>query len=170
MDTKIILPSLDVDQLPDVTVKTPVILPDGREGYIYPDKSIRRGDGAFLVKPHWSNGAFTGDQAREAVKIREQKRRDAVLSAILAGTNSQDIGVGIQILAEQLVKVVLKGSQDRDKIQAFKELMRQGGMAYDLGRSGDGPGPGSGAGGLSPGAIGALNVILPALEKRLLGE
>ncbi len=161
----------DLNDLPDPpAVKTSVILPDGRRGFHHPDGTIRGARGQFIVKPAWSAPAFTGDLAREAVKKREAIRRASVIDAIIEGTGAEDLPGGLRALARGLVSIALEGSQDRDRIQAYKELMRHGGLSGDLARL-QGPGAGgSSPGGLSPGAVSALNYLLPALEARIRGQ
>ena len=161
----------DINNLPDPpSQKTPVILPDGRQGNMYPDGTIRGARGQFIVKPSWSAPAFTGDLAREAVKKREALRREAVVNAILDGTGAKDLSGGLKVLAQSLVSIALEGSQDRDRITAYKELMRHGGLSGDLARLQSGGSGGSSPGGLSPGAISALNYLLPVLEARARGQ
>jgi hypothetical protein len=158
----------DMDSVPVVDIKTAVQLPDGRQGYLYPSGTIHKPNGAFLT---WrQKGAvrpFDGDSARAAVKKRESLRSEAVQAAIISGTAAKDINEGVARLAAELVQVVLKGRQDRDKIQGFKELMKFAGLAYDLGRQSMSPGGQDTDISLSPGALSALNYLLPALEKRL---
>lgn len=167
----------DLNDLPEVAAKTAVILQDksrpdllGVGGFIHPGGDIRNSKGHYLAAPPWSAGAWTGDEARAAVKKREALRSEAIQDAIIRGTGAEDLAGGVGRLAAEIVKIVKSGRQDRDKIQAFKELMRFAGLAYDLGR---GSGPdlgGSGGSGLSSEAIQALNVILPAIEAKIRGD
>lgn len=167
-DNTIILDSLD--NLPKVEEKTAVVLPDGRSGFLYPKGDIRNSSGSYMVRPPYGNESWTRDTARQAVKKREELRSEAIQHAIIAGTGAKDLAGGVERLGREIVKVVLNG-QGRDKVVAFKELMRHGAMAGDLGRGGAVGGQGSGgSGGLSPEAWGALNRLLPILRDRLDSE
>ena len=157
------------ENIPIVEAKTAVILPDGLAGFLHPSGTITNEKGHFITN-HQRGVAkpFDRDSARMANKKRESMRSAAVQAAIISGTGARDIGEGVSVLSVALVKIITSPkSQNRDKILAFKELMRFGGLAYDLGR-GSGPGgPVSGGQGLTSEAIHALNVLLPAINNRL---
>lgn len=160
----------DLDNIPSVDYKTAVILPDGRQGFLHPSGTIKDGRGLFMVqKQAGAVRAFDREGARAARIKRETLRSEAIQQAILNGTASEDLAGGIGKLAAAMVQIVLEGKQDRDKIKAFSELMRFGGLAYDLSRGGQAENGQGQAQNLSSEAVEALNFLLPTLEKRLKG-
>ena len=150
--------------------KTRIKLWDGREGYKYPSGAIKDLKGRFLVA-HQPGAArrITRYNSSEFHKKKSALRSAAVQAAIINGTASVDIAGGIENLTNEIVSIITSNdAAPRDKIQAFKELMRFGGLADDLTRGGSAaPGAYNGGSALSGEAIEALNTILPILERRL---
>lgn len=165
MDT-LIIDSLD--NVPAVQEKTPVILPDGRRGFLHPSGSIKDGAGKFLVQHQpGAAPAFNRERGRAAAIKKEELRSLAIQAAVVQGTGAADLAGGVARLAAELVNIVVGEYAPRDKIKAFTELMRFGGLAYDLGRSNNDNSAVPGAPGMSQEAVKALNYLLPALEDRV---
>lgn len=129
MDKIEILVIEDLAQLPTVDIKTAVVLPDGREGYLHPSGVIKNSKGHFMFGGEINGGAlpFNSASASEAVTIREEAKNNAVLEA-LAEHGAGNWVDGVKKLAQVQVKIASKESNRRDATNAFIELLKIAGI------------------------------------------
>lgn len=119
----------DLDNLPKVTEKTAVRLPDGREGYLYPSGVIKNSRGHFMLGAELNGGAlrFNSATASQAVSMRERIKDSAVEEAIKEHGNG-DLQLGIQKLINVQVQIASKEKNRRDSTAALMELLKIGGF------------------------------------------
>jgi hypothetical protein len=120
MSEQTVLQIIDLDDLPVVEGKTAIVVPDGREGWLYPSGVIKDKRGKFMFQPKNSK-PFTSDTAKSAVLARERQKREAALAAV-------EEGGGWKALFSTQVEIAKDPKRGRDATTAVKELQRASGV------------------------------------------
>ena len=122
-----ILEITDPDNLPTVEQKTPVRLPDGREGWLYPGGTVHNAQGHWMLGNNGGAPPFTSALASQAVTKREHMKDLAVENAIKEHGGGS-LRIGLEELVKVQVKIASNDKNRRDATNAFIELLKIGGF------------------------------------------
>lgn len=123
---------LEVQQHADVGDLEQAASDDEGRYRVYPNGVVKDmwNGGKFVAMDNSKNpAAITKDNTQEMHKLRRERARESISSAIIQGTQAIDLSDGIEKLSLPLVDVVLKGGNR--SVEAWRALLQGAGLAFD---------------------------------------
>ncbi len=147
---------VDPDNIPDVAVKTAIVLPDGKEGWLHVGGDIRNDMGQFLVKPANAAPTITSDNAHLMLDRREEVKLEAIEAEITKGGRGNHLK-GIQRIAKVQYDIATDPGSGLNATRSADWLMKHGGYSSGL----------QGSLQNTPNTI--INVLIAALKPHMQG-